>query len=133
MLDGRTIASLSAEYGISKTTVSNWVKSYHNECQTNDEAKSEREFLEGIRRLRLEKAVLEKENSFLKSNGILCEGNRLTGYRFIQTHGNEFGIRWLLNRIGIHPNAYYNYLRQTKAAYNKTQSRNLRRDKQHIP
>ena len=32
--DGRTTASLSAEYGISKATVSNWVKAYRKECQT---------------------------------------------------------------------------------------------------
>ena len=64
--DGRTIASLAAEYGVSKATVSNWVKAYREECQTNDEAKSELELLEEIRKLRLEKAELEKENDFLK-------------------------------------------------------------------
>ena len=64
--DGRTIASLAAEYGVSKATVSNWVKAYREECQTNDEAKSELELLEEVRKLRLEKAELEKENQFLK-------------------------------------------------------------------
>lgn len=64
--DGRTIASLAAEYGVSKATVSNWVKAYREECQTNDEAKSELELLEEVRKLRLEKAELEKENDFLK-------------------------------------------------------------------
>ena len=64
--DGRTIASLAAEYGVSKATVSNWVKAYREECQTNDEAKSELELLEEIRQLRREKAELEKENDFLK-------------------------------------------------------------------
>ena len=33
--DGRTLASLVAEYGISKATVSNWVRSYREECQNN--------------------------------------------------------------------------------------------------
>ena len=64
--DGRTIASLAAEYGVSKATISNWVKTYREECQTNDEAKSELELLEEIRSLRQEKAELEKENDFLK-------------------------------------------------------------------
>lgn len=58
--DGRTIASLAAEYGVSKATISNRVKAYREECQTNDEAKSELELLEGIRELRREKAELEK-------------------------------------------------------------------------
>lgn len=64
--DGRTIASLAAEYGVSNATISNWVRAYREECQTNDEAKSELELLEEVRRLRLEKAELEKENDFLK-------------------------------------------------------------------
>ena len=34
--DGRTIASLVAEYGISGATVANWVRSYREECQNND-------------------------------------------------------------------------------------------------
>ncbi len=38
-------------------------------------------------------------------------------YRFIEKHQRHFGIRWLLRRMGIFPNAYYNYLKQSKAAY----------------
>ena len=37
--DGCTIASLVAEYGISGATVSNWVRSYREECQNKDEEK----------------------------------------------------------------------------------------------
>ena len=61
-----TIASLVAEYGISRATVSNWGRSYREECQNNDEEKSQLEMMEELRRLRREKAELEKENSFLK-------------------------------------------------------------------
>ena len=64
--DGRTLASLAAEYGVSKNTVSNWVKAYREECQTNDEAKSQLQLLEEMRQLRRELAELEKENTFLK-------------------------------------------------------------------
>ena len=64
--DGRAIASCVDEYGISRATVSNWVRSYREECQNNDEEKSQLEMMEELRRLRREKAGLEKENSFLK-------------------------------------------------------------------
>ena len=64
--DGCTIASLVAEYGISGATVSNWVRSYREKCQNNDEEKSQVEMMEELRRLRREKAELEKENGFLK-------------------------------------------------------------------
>jgi putative transposase len=38
-------------------------------------------------------------------------------YRFIEKHQRKFGIHWLLKRMGIFPNAYYNYLKQAKAIY----------------
>ena len=63
---GRTIASLAAEYGVSKASISNWIRAYREECQTNDEEKSQLELMEEVRRLRQEKAALEKENDFLK-------------------------------------------------------------------
>ena len=83
--NGPTIVSLMAKYGISRATVSNWVRSYREECQNNDEEKYQLEMMEELRRLRREKAELEKENSFLKkSSGILREGNRLVTYRFLE-------------------------------------------------
>lgn len=35
-------------------------------------------------------------------------------YRFIQKYSYLFGVRWLLRRLNIHPNAYYNYLKNRK-------------------
>lgn len=64
--DGRTLASLAAEYGVSKATISNWVRTYREECQMNDSEKSQLELMEENRKLRQEKAELEKENLFLK-------------------------------------------------------------------
>ena len=61
--DGGTIASLVAEYGISRATVSNWVHLYREECQNNDAEKSQLEMMEELRRLWREKTELEKENS----------------------------------------------------------------------
>ena len=64
--DGRTLQSLAAEYGVSKASISNWVHAYREECQTNDAEKSQLELMEEVRKLRQEKAELEKENDFLK-------------------------------------------------------------------
>lgn len=38
-------------------------------------------------------------------------------YRFIEENQDEFGLRWLLKRLGIFPNAFYNHLRQNKSEY----------------
>ena len=34
-LEGRTLKSLAEEYEVSKASISNWVKQYRSECQTN--------------------------------------------------------------------------------------------------
>ena len=54
-----------------------------------------------------------------KSGGILCKGNRLTVYRFIEENKDEFGLRWLFKRCNVYPNGYYNYLKHRKQAYRK--------------
>ena len=40
-------------------------------------------------------------------------------YRFIDKYKTEFGLRWLLRKFELYPNAYYNYLKNKKAEYNK--------------
>jgi hypothetical protein len=57
-----------------------------------------------------------------KSSGILCKGNRLAEYRFIRENYHEFGVRWLLNKFNIYPNAYYNFLKNRKGNYNAQKS-----------
>lgn len=64
--DGRTLVSLAAEYGVCKASISNWVRKYREECQTNYDAMSELELMEEVNKLKKEKAELEKENLFLK-------------------------------------------------------------------
>lgn len=73
--------------------------------------------MQEVNKLREELAESKKENDFLKNNGILCEKNRLVAYRFIEQYKTEFGLRWLFRRMSIFPNAYYNYIMQTKAEY----------------
>ncbi len=53
----------------------------------------------------------------LKSRRILRKGSRLEKYRFIDDHKDTYGLRWLLKRFGIYPNAYYNYRKHRKAPY----------------
>ena len=41
----------------------------------------------------------------------------MTAYRFIDEYKDQFGVRWLLRRLNIFPNAYYNYKTHRKAGY----------------
>ena len=47
----------------------------------------------------------------------------MTAYRFIDEYKEQFGVRWLLRRLNIFPNAYYNYKKQRKAAYEEKKQR----------
>lgn len=64
--EGRTLKSLSEEYGVSKASISIWIRARREECQTNQETKEEYDFMAENRRLRKELAEIQKENLFLK-------------------------------------------------------------------
>ena len=64
--EGRTLLSLSKEYGVNKATICNWVKSYREECQTNPIKNEEKDYFKENLQLRKQLEELEKENRFLK-------------------------------------------------------------------
>lgn len=64
--DGRTLLSLSKEYGVNKATICNWIKAYREECQTNPTKNEEKDFYKENLLLRNQLEELEKENRFLK-------------------------------------------------------------------
>ena len=64
--EGRTFKSITAEYGVSKASISKWCSELRKECQTNPEAKEEYDYMKENLRLRKELEELRKENSFLK-------------------------------------------------------------------
>lgn len=63
---GRTIKSLSEEYGVSTASVSNWVNQFRKECQNNSQAKEEYDSMQEILNLKKELAEARKEVEFLK-------------------------------------------------------------------
>ena len=64
----------------------------------------------------------ERKSFSKKSSGILCKGDRLTAYRFIEKYHPVFGVRWLLKSLSIYQNAYYNYLKHRKSVYHARKS-----------
>ena len=119
--EGRTINSVITEYGISKESVRRWRNEFQKKCQAQSlqtpSSINEAEIMKDSLRLRRELDEKDKEILFLKNSGILRKGNRLEAYRFIEWHNREFGIRWLLKRLGVCPNAYYNCRKRRKADY----------------
>ena len=64
--DGRTIRSLAAEYSVSKASISNRISQFHKECQNNEEAKADYDYMKENLNLKKQLAELLKENDFLK-------------------------------------------------------------------
>lgn len=68
--DGRTYKSITAEYGVSKASISKWCSEFSEECQTkaiaNPNNPSEAELMKENLRLRRELEESKKEILFLK-------------------------------------------------------------------
>ena len=68
--EGRTLKSLSAEYGVAKASITIWCRKFSNECReqalTNPIAPNELEIMKENRKLRAELEEARKENLFLK-------------------------------------------------------------------
>lgn len=67
---GRTYNSITAEYGVSKASISKWCSEFSKECQNkaqkNPDAPNELEIMKENLKLRKQLEELEKENRFLK-------------------------------------------------------------------
>ena len=68
--EGRTYKSITAEYGVSKASISKWCSEFCEECQAkadiNPNTLNEAELMKEILRLRRELEESRKENLFLK-------------------------------------------------------------------
>ena len=68
--EGRTCKSITAEYGVSKATISKWCNQFRKECQEKAKANptevNEFTLMQENRRLRKELEEARKENLFLK-------------------------------------------------------------------
>ena len=66
IMEGRTLQSLESEYGISRSAISKWVKSYRESARADAEKAKALAVMEENRQLKEKLAELEKENDFLK-------------------------------------------------------------------
>ncbi len=64
--EGRTYKSITAEYGVSKASISKWCSEFSKECLLTPEAKAEYDNMKELLKLKRENEELRKENLFLK-------------------------------------------------------------------
>lgn len=56
--EGRTYKSITAEYGVSKASISKWCREFSEECQTSPETKEEYDSMKEMLKLRKENEEL---------------------------------------------------------------------------
>ena len=119
MAGDRSISEIAADYNVAKSTLTGWVKKHGEECQYKTTTKTSQEEFESAKEIRrLNQLLHEKDKEIdFKKSGILCKGNRLVVYRFIDKNKEQFGLRWLCRHFKISLNCYYNYLKDTKRDY----------------
>ena len=64
--EGRTKKSISNEFSVSVASISNWVKQFREECQINQKANDEYNYMKENLGLRKQLEEAKKENEFLK-------------------------------------------------------------------
>lgn len=64
--EGRTLQSLSDEFGVSANSISKWIQSYRKTAKANAEEAAKLATMEENLRLKRENEELKKENDFLK-------------------------------------------------------------------
>ena len=66
--DGRNKLSLEKEFNLSKGCVSNWVKIYRKECESNGSKQVELDYFTENLRLKKEVLALQKEKALIQEN-----------------------------------------------------------------
>ena len=64
--EGTAHKILAAEYGVSHASISNWTKQFHTECQTNEKAQADYDYMKKNLKLKKQLVELQNENDFLK-------------------------------------------------------------------
>ena len=64
--EGRTYKSITAEYGVSKASISKWCSEFSKECQNSSQAQNDYDSMRENLRLKRENEELRKEILFLK-------------------------------------------------------------------
>ena len=80
--EGRTYKSITAEYGVSKASISKWCSEFSKECQSSPEAKEDYDNMKETLRLKRENEELHKENLFLKKEAAFSSNNIIMNLAF---------------------------------------------------
>ena len=93
--EGRTMKSITAEYGVSKASISKWCDEFRNECQDKSQddptATNDADLMKENLRLRRENEEMKKEILFLKKQRHSLRRKSVDG---LPVHRRKQGSVW---------------------------------------
>ena len=66
--EGRSLKGLASEYGVSKASISNWTKQFREECQTNEKAQTDYDFMKENLKLKNRKTAYHRNKAMIKAS-----------------------------------------------------------------
>ncbi|MEI3046095.1 MAG: IS3 family transposase [Romboutsia timonensis] len=109
---GMSLAELSSEYGIAKSTINGWIKDVKEIKVDENEVMT----LKGVKALKKEMARIKEENEILKKGyGHICNKKLDEIIEFINNNKNKHDIKTMCTVLGVARNTYYKSFDKTKS------------------
>ena len=110
---GMSLAELSSEYGIAKSTINGWIKDVKEIKVDENEVMT----LKEVKALRKEMARIKEENELCKkSYGHICNKKLDEVIEFINNNKSKHNIKTMCTVLGVARSTYYKSFDKTKSA-----------------
>ncbi|MFR2745316.1 MAG: IS3 family transposase, partial [Clostridium saudiense] len=110
---GMSLAELSSEYGIAKSTINGWIKDVKEIKIDENEVMT----LKEVKALRKEMARIKEENEILKKGyGHICNKKLDEVIEFINNNKSKHDIKTMCTVLGVARSTYYKSFDKTKSA-----------------
>ncbi|MGU8806692.1 IS3 family transposase [Clostridium perfringens] len=110
---GMSLAELSSEYGIAKSTINGWIKDVKEIKVDENEVMT----LKEVKALKKEMARIKEENEILKKGyGHICNKKLDEVIEFINNNKNKHDIKTMCTVLGVARSTYYKSFDKTKSA-----------------
>ena len=110
---GMSLAELSSEYGIAKSTINGWIKDVKEIKVDENEVMT----LKEVKALRKEMARIKEENELCKkSYGHICNKKLDEVIEFINNNKSKHDIKTMCTVLGVARSTYYKSFDKTKSA-----------------
>ncbi|WP_331722096.1 IS3 family transposase [Alkalithermobacter thermoalcaliphilus] len=108
---GKSLAELSSEYGISKSTINGWIKKAKPITVDKDTTITSEEYQAMLKKM----ARLEEENEILKKGHGHIRKEVTSIFEFINDHKEEHDITLMCEVLKVSRSSFYKYLNKTES------------------